>query len=86
MEFLTFKEPVHFLDIGITQTEKISEPVNDILLLGQKDENVHNMGLISSMSSAENGGKGNFAPFIFIVSSNQYLYRVQKQWKGKENY
>ncbi|XP_070043922.1 B3 domain-containing protein Os02g0598200-like [Nicotiana tomentosiformis] len=58
MEFLTFKEPVHFLDIGITQTEKISEPVNDILLLGQKDENVHNMGLISSMSSAENGGKG----------------------------
>ncbi|XP_009774955.1 uncharacterized protein LOC107765094 [Nicotiana tabacum] len=56
MELLSFQAPVHFLDIGITQTEKISEPVNDILLLGQKDENVHNMGLISSTSSAEKSG------------------------------
>ncbi|XP_059291217.1 uncharacterized protein LOC132044734 isoform X1 [Lycium ferocissimum] len=49
-----------FLDAQITQTEKISEPVNDISLLGQTDENGHHMGLISSTSlkSAENGGKG----------------------------
>ncbi|KAJ8531124.1 hypothetical protein K7X08_025855 [Anisodus acutangulus] len=57
MEFLTLKAP--FLDVKITQTEKISEPVNDISLLGQTDESGHYMGLISSTSlkSAENGGK-----------------------------
>ncbi|KAM3248045.1 B3 domain-containing protein [Capsicum annuum] len=58
MEFLTLKAPS--LDRDITQTEKISEPVNDISVLGQTDENGHHMGLISSISlkSAENVAKG----------------------------
>lgn len=58
MELLTLKAP--FLDVKITQPEKTSEPVDDISLLGQTDENGHHMGLISSTSlkSAENGGKG----------------------------
>ncbi|KAM3340677.1 B3 domain-containing protein [Capsicum galapagoense] len=58
MEFLTLK--ALSLDRDITQTEKISEPVNDISVLGQTDENGHHMGLISSISlkSAENVAKG----------------------------
>lgn len=67
MELLTLKAP--FLDVKITQTEKISGPVNDISLLGQTDENDHHVGLISSTSliSAENGTSGNFPPFTYFI-------------------
>ncbi|CAN4085254.1 unnamed protein product [Withania somnifera] len=57
MEFLTLKAPFH--GVNISQAEKNSEPVNDVSLLGQTDENGH-MGFISSTSlkSAENSGNG----------------------------
>lgn len=69
MEFVTLKAP--FLDIKMLQTEKNSEPVNDITLLSQTDENGHHGDLISSTSlkSAEHGSNGNFSPFIYVLFS-----------------
>lgn len=69
MEFLTLKAPFH--DVNITQAEKISEPVNDISLFGQTDENGH-MGLISSTSlkSAENGGNGSHLVSLYYKESH----------------
>ncbi|XP_055828327.1 B3 domain-containing protein Os01g0905400-like isoform X3 [Solanum dulcamara] len=70
MEFLTLKAP--FLDVQITQTDKISGPVNDISVLGQTDENGHHVGLISSTSlkSAENGSNGSHLVCLYNKESH----------------